>query len=148
MRISPRKCPVCKATIFGAPERCNYCGTPLRFAAEKSPAGKAVFLSALFPGAAHLWYGRLITGSIAFFGSILSVCIFISSFYRSELSTLSYFTWAGFWLLWLTTWTLQFSFLQSRKVTALELGIYFLVLLLFINIFVFVYWLSILAIIW
>lgn len=127
--------------MIGWPEECSYCGTPVR---RGSSGGSGWFflplvLSLLLPGLGHLWEGRLKSGSLALFLSIVGLGVLWLEIVVLE--SLPVVLFAGFsWLCWLLGWTAHLYIKGGKRNTTSELVTFFIFLLLVGNGLIFIFW--------
>ncbi|MFB6355609.1 MAG: hypothetical protein ABEJ65_03735 [bacterium] len=128
-----RECPVCRATIFGRPDKCSTCNTPLeRLSGLRVRWSKR--LTPFLPGLGHLWLGYLVQSTLALFGTSVALFVLIDGLKRNAFGVKEYLIWSGFWLIWVLFWSWNISYKPRKFVSARQIYQYLFGMLLVVNI--------------
>jgi hypothetical protein len=132
-----KECPVCRRTIGSRKSECPRCRTPIRSIIVSNQGNFSKRLTALVPGFGHLWLGHIYKGSVALFGSFLSLVVLGigSQEFNRILSRLSY--WILFWVPWVFLWLQNVKSIRRRFVNYEEISTFFLFFLIIANLFAF-----------
>mgnify|MGYP006431441813 CR=1 FL=1 len=125
------ECPVCRAPLFGRPDTCDECLSPLS-AQSDIPTGWARLFTLLFPGVGHLWRFYLLSGMIASFLSLLGLIVGIQVFQVSDPLIFS-LVFGIIWVLWIVFWSWHIRDRRRRYVTIRTVAGTVIGLLLLVN---------------
>lgn len=130
------ECPVCRAPLFGRPDTCDECLSPLS-GQSAIPTGWARLFTLLFPGVGHLWRNYLLSGIVASFLSFLALVVGIQIFQVSDPLIFS-LVFGIYWVLWIVFWSWHIRdrrrrYVEFHTVTTIIIG-----LLLLINFSIFI----------
>lgn len=126
------ECPVCRSPLFGRPDQCDECGSPLSRSIYSS-SFLARLMTLFFPGVGHLWLGRLITGVIVSFFSALSVIVLFQMMADEFQFLRRVAFWVLFWIPWVAGWYWQVKDLRRRFVEAEQVVTTLTILLILSN---------------
>jgi hypothetical protein len=129
------ECPVCRAPLFGDPERCDECGTPI-YSLVFSNTSWARILTLMLPGLGHLWLGRLWYGVVVSFFSCLSLSILFQLTTEGYVFVRAIAGWVLFWIPWVGGWFYHVKRCRRRFVGAESLATTVTLLLIVGNILV------------
>lgn len=130
------ECPVCRSPLFGRPDECDECLTPLK-GGITSPRSWGQILTLFFPGLGHLWLGKIIFGLFISFLSAVSISFLfnVGSFELGFVRRL--ILWSFFWLPWAVGWFWQIRSVRRRFVDPSQIAVIFTMLLVMSNMAVF-----------
>jgi hypothetical protein len=132
------ECPVCRSPVFGQPDRCTTCETPL--VSGKQNLRGAVLLSLIFPGLGHLKLGYVFSGTLIILFSFLLLGGLVIPFLASTAGLFSLAVAVMCWLGWLGYWVFRITRCRPRLLSVAELSFFLLIFLILINGFAFIYW--------
>jgi len=126
-----KECPVCRAPLFGRPDTCDQCLTPLS-GQSAIPTGWARIFTLLLPGVGHLWRNYLLSGITASFLSLLGLVIGIQVWKVSDPLIFS-LVFGIIWILWIVFWSWHIRDCRRRFLPYRTVAVTLIGLLLLIN---------------